>query len=252
MAPSMCGATAALWEATFRQRIRDQFISARFFCSSRYVDNRCLLRIWDGDLTTTGNDASLPARLRRHDLLHPDSDPSSNWFNDIYLHPHFYGLPLQLENVPRREILGTLVDTEQRHVELVLPKHSISFRSPCTVSSTRRITQGLTTRIYWFAACPGPRRPLYLKSANYFDFIVNVVSRKLLYRMPPSRSCASSPSDGDRSTGQPAVSVQTIRSSRSSFAATSCSLPQPFCLGFSSSYDGSTDVFTYDTSLIVR
>ena len=47
---------------------------------------------------------SLPARLRRRGFPHEDSDPPRNWFNDIYLHPHFYGLPLELENVPGREI----------------------------------------------------------------------------------------------------------------------------------------------------
>ena len=66
----------------------------------------------------------------------------------MYLHPHFYDLPFELEDVPGMEILGTMVDTAQRRIQLVLPQQSISLRSPCTVSSTRRNTQGLTTHIY--------------------------------------------------------------------------------------------------------
>ena len=69
MAPSMCGATAALWEATFHQLIRDQILTSRFLCSSRYVDNRCLLRIWDGDLRRTTRQPG-PRRLRsQHDEI---------------------------------------------------------------------------------------------------------------------------------------------------------------------------------------
>ena len=62
--------------------------------------------------------------------------------------------------VPRREILGTSVDTEHRRVELVLPKHSISLRSPGAVSSTRRNTQGLTTCVYLVCRLSWPKETI--------------------------------------------------------------------------------------------
>ena len=125
--PSMCGATAALWEATFHQLIRDQVLTSKFLCSSRYVDNRCLLRFWDGNVRQTTH-VIRPGRLRtpQHRGNH-DPLASDGWFNEIYLRQHFYGLPLELEHVPGMEILGTVVDTAQRQIQLILPQQSISL-----------------------------------------------------------------------------------------------------------------------------
>ncbi|CAE7784667.1 unnamed protein product [Symbiodinium sp. CCMP2592] len=154
MAPSICGATAALWEATFHQLIRDQMLTSRYFCSSRYVDNRCLLRIWDGELESL-DDCQRHHSRRGHDPLSSSSTSSYGWFQEVYLHPHFYGLPLELEHVPGQELLGTVVDTAQRTLR-DLPRGFISF-----------------------ADYPGPKPSLHLKFVNLFIYIVKEV------KLPP-------------------------------------------------------------------
>ena len=55
------------------------------------------------------------------------------------------------------EILGAVLDTAQRRIQLVLPQQSISLRSPCAVSSARCSTQGLTTRIYLVCRLSWPK-----------------------------------------------------------------------------------------------
>ncbi|CAE7465472.1 AMY1.1 [Symbiodinium sp. CCMP2592] len=174
MAPSMCGATAALWEATFHQLIRDQMLTSRYFCSSRYVDNRCLLRIWDGELESL-DDCQRHHSHRGHDPLSSSSTSSYGWFQEVYLHPHFYGLPLELEHVPGQELLGTVVDTAQRTLR-DLPRGFISF-----------------------ADYPGPKPSLHLKFVNLFIYIVNEVSLNAHWKTHPGPYVVVLDYVGDRS-----------------------------------------------------
>ncbi|CAE7607942.1 unnamed protein product [Symbiodinium sp. CCMP2592] len=177
MAPSMCGATAALWEATFHQLIRDQLLTSRYFCSSRYVDNRCLLRIWDGELESL-DDCQRHHSRRGYDPFSSSSTSSSGWFQEVYLHPHFYGLPLELEHVPGQELLGTVVDTAQRTLR-DSPRGFISF-----------------------ADYPGPKPSLHLKFVNLFIYIVNEVSLNAHWKTHPDPYFVALDYVGDRKTTQ--------------------------------------------------
>ena len=102
LAPVLCALVAAEQEFLTIRSLRAHLADAGLLRSFRYADNRCFF-------------------LRRSELR-------TDWTRLLF-RLDFYGLPIELENVPGEELLGSIASTQQRTITMQQPANETTLRS---------------------------------------------------------------------------------------------------------------------------
>ena len=119
LAPVLCALVAAEQEFLTIRSLRTHLADAGLLRSFRYADNRCFF-------------------LRRSEL-------QTEWTNLLF-RLDFYGLPIELEQVPGEELLGSITSTQQGTITMQQPANETALRSLRSAGSKSAALSGFSAR----------------------------------------------------------------------------------------------------------
>ena len=119
LTPVLCALVAAEQEFLMIRSLRTHLADAGLLRSVRYADNRCFF-------------------LRRAEL-------QTEWTNLLF-RLDFYGLPIELEQVPGEELLGSITSTQQGTITTQQPANETTLRSLRSAGSKSAALSGFNAR----------------------------------------------------------------------------------------------------------
>ena len=119
LAPVLCALVAAEQEFLTICSLRTHLADAGLLRSFRYADNQCFF-------------------LRRSEL-------QTEWTNLLF-RLDFYGLPIELEQVPGEELLGSITSTQQGTITTQQPANETTLRSLRSAGSKSAALSGFSAR----------------------------------------------------------------------------------------------------------
>ena len=121
LAPVLCALVAAEQEFLMIRSLRTHLADAGLLRSVRYADNRCFF-------------------LRRAEL-------QTEWTNLLF-RLDFYGLPIELEQVPGEELVGSITSTQQGTITMQQPANETTLRSLRSAGSKSAALSGFSARAF--------------------------------------------------------------------------------------------------------